>query len=169
MAGHPQLNQVKSKTERVPYSGTFFIVEISYHNIDGIDGYVVGLKFYDQSNSTDSAKVARVHPFGLGRIVAQTAIKMILPDLDQISIFGFYLQTEGLEARRKGGAARKKEMYQAKALLMHKDVKSKLKHLTRFEVDGGLGWTMSEHDYSSYPQLEFFERELAKQLEVILC
>ncbi|MDP5209450.1 hypothetical protein [Microbulbifer sp. 2205BS26-8] len=134
-----------------------------------MDGYVVGLKFSDRHNSTDSAKAARINPFGLGRTIAQTAVKVILPDLDRIAIFGFYLLTDDLDARRTGGADRKKRMYTARALDMHKGVKSKLKHLTRVEVDGGLGWAMSEHDFSSYSQFQIFERELAKQLRVIPC
>ncbi|WP_444956963.1 hypothetical protein [Microbulbifer sp. ZKSA002] len=151
------------------YSGTFFNVEVSYHIVFGVDGYVAGLKFSDRNNSTDAAKAVKVNPFGLGRLVAQSAIKMILPDLDKISIFGFYLLTDDLDTRRRRGSEFKKRVYTAKAIDIHKHVKHRLKHISRIEVEGGMGWAMSTKDFPSYSQFKVFERELAKQLEVIPC
>lgn len=169
MAGHPLLNQVKEKKEVASIGGTIYNIHLTYHNISGIEGYVAGLKFSDRYQSMDSSKSGKVNPFLLGSVIASKAIEMITPDLDQIAILGFYLLTDDLENRRKGGARLKKRLYNAQAIEIHSKVKSKLSHLTRFETDGGLGWAMSKEDFSSYKEFKIFERELAKQLRVIIC
>lgn len=94
---------------------------------------------------------------------------MILPELDSITILGFYLLTDDLDMRRADGGKLKKRLYGNKALLIHSEVKHKLQHLTTFEVDGGVAWAMSVNHHSSYPQFTVFENELAKELRVAIC
>ncbi|WP_444889318.1 hypothetical protein [Microbulbifer sp. DLAB2-AA] len=169
MTGHPQLNQVKSRSELISVNGRAYNVQLSYHIVFGVDGYVVGLKFSDQHGSMDSAKPGRSNPYALGKAVAQSAIKMIMPDLHKVSILGFYLLTDDLASRRKGAVQFKRRRYHAKAVEIHEAVSHHLKYLTEVEVDGGLGWAMSTKDFTSYSQFEIFERELAKELRVLPC
>jgi hypothetical protein len=169
MAGHPLLNQVKEKTEIAHIGGSIYHIHLSYHRVTGIEGYVAGLKFSDQDKNMDSSKIGKVNPFQLGIAIANKAKQMVAPDLDQISILGFYLLTDDLEARKKGGSRLKKRLYNAQALEIHSQVKNKLPHLTRLETDRGAGWAMSEHNFSSYHEFQIFERELAKQLRISAC
>ncbi len=169
MSGHPLLNQVKSKTEIVLVDNKKYNIHLSYHEIDGIDGYVVGLKFSDESGSMDAAKPGKVNPFTLGSAVANKAAQMLKPDLGIISILAFYLLTDDLDSRRTDGGKAKGIIYHAQAIRIHRKVKHKLQHLTRFEVQGGLAWAMSEHDFSDYAQFKVLETELAKQMRAIPC
>ncbi len=97
MAGHPLLNQVKAKTDIVAVAGKLYNVHLSYHRVDGVDGFVVGLKFSDEGGSMDSAKPGNVNPYALGRAVANKAAQMLNPDLDSVSILAFYLLTEDID------------------------------------------------------------------------
>lgn len=169
MAGHPSLSQVHERTEIASVNGTIYNIHLSYHKVSGIEGYVAGLKFTDQYQSMDSAKPGKVNPFLLSKAIAQKAVEMIKPDLDKVSVLGFYLLTDDLEERRKGGTRLKKRLYNAQAIEIHSNVKHKLQHLNRFETEGGLGWAMSKDDFSSYSEFKVFERELAKQLRVLPC
>lgn len=169
MTGHRLLNQVKEKSEIVVANGAIFSIHISYHKIAGIEGYVAGLKFSDQYGSMDSAKKGTTNPFQLGIAIANKAVQMLKPDLHQISVLGFYLLTEDLESRRANGARSKRRIYHAQALEIHSELKHKLRYLTSFDVDGGLGWAMSANDFDSYEQFKVFETELAKQIRMSIC
>lgn len=142
---------------------------MSYNRVIGIDGYVVGLKFADQDGSMDSAKATGAHGVSLGIAISYRAIQMIKPDLDNISILGFYLLTEDLEARRPGGGRLKVRLYGTRALEIHAAVKHKLQCLTHFQVEGGYAWAMTENHYSTYDQFNIIEKELAKQMRVSIC
>jgi hypothetical protein len=169
MAGHPLLNQVKSKTDIVAVGGKLYNVHLSYHRVAGVEGLVVGLKFSDESGSMDSAKPGNVNPYALGRAVANKAAQMLKPDLATISILAFYLLTEDLDSRRADGGEAKGSVYHAQAIRIHNRVKDKLQFLTHFTVQGGLGWAMSEHDFATYDQFKVLENELAKQMRVLPC
>ena len=163
------MNQVKSKTDIIAVDGQKYNVHLSYHRVTGVDGFVVGLKFSDESGSMDSSKPGSVNPFALGTAVANKAAQMLKPDLDAVSILAFYLLTDDLDARRADGGKSKGTVYQANAIRIHRRVKHKLQYLTRFAVQGGLGWAMSENDFGSYDQFKVLENELAKQLRAIPC
>ncbi len=169
MTGHPLLNQVKDKTEIISVDGKTYNVHLSYHRIAGVEGFVVGLKFSDESGSMDSSKSGNVNPFTLGTAVANKAAQMLKSDLDSVSILAYYLLTEDLDARRTDGGKSKGKVYHAQAIRIHRRVKHKLQHLTRFEVKGGLGWAMTVNDFGSYDQFKVLENELAKQMRVIPC
>ncbi|WP_299948049.1 hypothetical protein [uncultured Microbulbifer sp.] len=169
MAGHPHLNQVRSKTDLISVNGKAYNVELTYHVVFGLDGYVVGLKFSDHLGGMDSSKRGHTNPYALGKAVAQSVIKLITPDLYKVSILGFYLLTDDLANRRKDAVQLKRRLYHAKAVDIHEAVSHHLKHLIQVEVDGGLGWAMSTKDFPSYSQFEVFERELAKELRVLPC
>lgn len=169
MTGHPLVNYVKEKKDTVLVGGSIYKIHLTYHKVLGIKGYVAGLKFSDHFDSMDSSKTGKVNPFLLGSAIARKTIQMIKPDLEKISIFGFYLLTDDIESRRKGGSRLKKRLYNAQAIEIHSKVKHKLPHITRIETDGGLGWSMSKEDFSNLRDFKIFERELAKQLRVIPC
>lgn len=89
MAGHPLLHQVRTKSEPLVVGGKTYQIIISYNQVIGVDGYVVGLKFTDEAGSMDSAKAANTHAMILANAVAYRAVQMIKPDLPGISILGF--------------------------------------------------------------------------------
>lgn len=169
MAGHPALSHVKEKREMVSVCGSLYHVHLTYHEMVGIKGCVAGIKFSDNTNSMDASKSGKVNPFLLGAAIARKTIQMLKPDLDKISILGFYLLTDDLEIRRQGAARLKKRLYSAQALEIHSNVRHKLPYITRVEADGGMGWAMSKEDFKSIDQYKIFERELAKELRVISC
>ena len=169
MTGHALLNCVKEKKETICVDGSLYNIHVSYHSVAGLKGYIAGLKFSDRFDSMDSSKVGKVNPFLLGSAIARKTIQMITPDLGQISIFGFYLLTDDIESRKKGGSRLKKRLYQAQAIEIHSKVKHRLPHMTRVEAAGGLGWAMGREDFAHQNNFKVFERELAKQLRVIPC
>ncbi len=169
MAGHPLLNQVRTKSEPLVVDGNTYQIILTYNRVIGIDGYVVGLKFADESGSMDSAKPAKANAIRLANAVAYRAVQMIKPDLAAISILGFYLLTDELAERRTNGALRKILLYRAKAGTMHDELLEQLQFRTEFAVDGGVAWVLSEKPYHSYDQFALLEKELAKQMRVTLC
>ena len=169
MAGHPLLSQVRTKIEPMIVDGKTYQIILSYNQVIGIDGYVVGLKFTDEVGSMDSAKAGNAHGIRLANAVAYRAIQMIRPDLAAISILGFYLLTEDLEQRSTKGALRKTQLYSAKAGQLQREFIARFQHLTEFEVDGGAAWLLSEKPYHAYSQYPLLEKELAKQLRVNIC
>lgn len=169
MAGHSLLNQVRTKNEVVVVDGKPFTVILSYNTVAGIDGYVVGLKFTDGTGSMDSAIAKPVDGIQVGLAVAHRAIQMLKPDLHRVAILGFYLLTDDIDTSRPRGSDVKIWMYNRQARTLHRICKDKLQHLTRFDVQGGTAWVMSEKPYSSYEHVSILESELAKQLRVALC
>jgi len=149
--------------------GAMYNIHLTYHRVAGVKGYLAGLKFSDRFDSMDSSKIGKVNPFLLGSAIARKTVQMITPDLDQISIFGFYLLTDDIESRKQGGSRLKKRLYNAQAIEIHSKVKHRLPHLARVEAAGGFGWAMGKEDFSRQNDFEIFERELAKQLRVIPC
>ena len=117
----------------------------------------------------DSAKEGSAHGIRLANAVGHRAVQMIKPDLAAISILGFYLLTDDLDARRQDGKRAKMRLYHAQAGSMKKELISKLQHLTTFEVAGGAAWVLSEKPYHTYAQFALLEKELVKQLQVTLC
>ena len=73
MAGHPLLHQVRTKSEPLVVGGKTFQIVISYNQVIGIAGYVVGLKFADETGSMDSARAANVNGMALANAVAYRA------------------------------------------------------------------------------------------------
>ncbi len=169
MAGHPLLNQVRTKSEPLVVDGKTYQIVLSYNRVIGIDGYVVGLKFADETGSMDSAKPAKTHGIRLANAVAYRAVQMIKPDLATISILGFYLLTAELDERRPNGSLRKILLYRAKAGVMHRQLLDHLQYRGEFEVTGGVAWVLSEKPYHEYDQYTLLESELAKQMRVTLC
>ncbi len=138
MAGHPLLHQIKEETGIIAAGGTTYNIHLSYHRVAGVEGYVVGLKFSDQSGSMDSSKSGKVNPFLLGNAIAHKTLQMVKSDLDKISVLGFYLLTDDLESRHANGSRLKRRIYNAQAIEIRANVKHKLQYLTSFEVEGGL-------------------------------
>jgi hypothetical protein len=169
MAGHPLLNQVRSKSESIAINGETYNIVLSYNQVVGIQGFVVGLKFTDASGSMDSAAAKPVHGIQLSLAIAHRAIQMIKPDLDSVEILGFYLLTDELEGRKVGGTKQKKRMYGNQAIKMQQAFKDKLQHLANLEVEGGAAWVLSTKPYSDYEQFNLLEKELAKQLRAEIC
>lgn len=169
MAGHPLLTQTGEKSDVVSVDGIAYYIHLSWHRIVGIDGNIVGLKFADQKGSTDSAKRGHVNPYLLGKAISMKVVQMLEPELDRIAVFGFYLLTGDIEDRHEGGGVIKVQRYNAQALKIHAGVKHKLQHLTRFEVQGGVAWAMSENDFATYEHFKIFENELAKQIRISSC
>lgn len=169
MAGHPLLNQVRSKSETLAINGKIFHIVLSYNKVHGIDGFVVGLKFSDATGSMDSAKASALHGIQLSMAVAHRAMQMIKPDLDSVEILGYYLLTDDIETRKIGGSMPKKRLYNSGARRMHNAFKDKLQHLANLEVEGGAAWVLSAKPYSEYEQFNLLEKELAKQLRVAIC
>ena len=133
MAGHPALSYVKEKRDIVSVGGQLFNVNVSYHNVKGVDGFVTGIKFSDRNNSMDSSIKGSVGPYKPAASVAEKVIKLITPDIDTISILGFYLLTNDLDARMKGGGELKRKMYKAYAIQMHEQLVHKLPYITQIE------------------------------------
>lgn len=170
MAGHPLLNQVRSKSEAIVVDNETYNIVLSYNRVIGIEGYIVGVKFSDASGSMDSSLIKYPsNPFGLARAVAYRVSQMLKPDLDDVAIMGFYLLTEELDARRPGGGKLKTRVYGNQALLIHGEVKHKLQYLTTFEVVGGVGWAMSVAPHTAYEPFDVLKNELAKQIRTTIC
>ncbi len=169
MAGHSLLNQVRTKNEVVVVDDAPYTVILSYNTVAGIDGYVVGLKFTNATGSMDSAVAKSANGIRLALAIAHRAIQMLKPDLHQVAIFGFYLLTDDIDSSRPGGSDVKTWAYTRQARTIHAACKDKLKHLARFDVQGGKAWVISEKPYSSYEHVSILESELAKQLRVALC
>ncbi|WP_338847747.1 hypothetical protein V8J88_03255 [Massilia sp. W12] len=168
-AGHPLLNQIRSKTETVSVQGIPFHVILSYNKVAGIDGYVIGLKFSDAEGSMDSAKAKQANGIQIALAIAHRAVQMLTPDLHSISILGFYLLTDEIEARRPGGSRLKVRLYSSQAAAMHQALQHKLQHLSRFTTEGGVAWVLSEHPHANYGQFNALKSELAKQIRTTLC
>lgn len=169
MAGHPLLNQVRSKNELIAVDGETYNIILSYNQVIGIEGFVVGLKFTDATGSMDSSKAKAANGIRVGVAIARRAIQMIKPDLDSVGILGFYLLTDELDTRRPSGSRGKIRLYTNQARIMQHAFKDKLQHLTNFEVQGGTAWVLSEKPYGTYDQFSIIENELAKQMRIILC
>ncbi len=163
------MNQVRTKNEVVVVNDKQYTVILSYNKVAGIDGYVVGLKFTDDIGSMDSAVAKPVNGMQVGLAIAHRAAQMLKPDLHRVAILGFYLLTDDIDTSRPGGSKVKIWMYNRQALTIHKSLQNKLQHLTRFDVQGGAAWVMTEKPYNSYEQVSVLENELAKQLRVTLC
>lgn len=163
------LRQVRTKSEPLLVAGKEYQIIITYNQVAGIDGYVLGLKFADNTGSMDSAKPAKTHAMILANAIAYRAIQMIKPDLANISILGFYLLTDELDELRPGGRRAKMRVYGAKAVIMQKNLAEKLQYLAEFEVVGGAAWVLSEKPHHAYGQFAAIEKELAKQMRVTLC
>jgi hypothetical protein len=133
------LTQVKESNAVIFVGGDAYTIHLSYHRMTGFAGYVVGLKFSDGTGSMDSSKVRQIDGLQTGRVIAQKAVQMLLPELSETSFLGFYLLTEGLEVRGPRAVAAKKRLYNAQAIAIHKQVKHRLPVLARLEVDGGAG------------------------------
>lgn len=169
MAGHPLLNQVRTKSEPLVVDGKAYQIILSYNRVIGIDGYVIGLKFADETGSMDSSKVGNTRGHSIARAVAYRAVQMLKPDLATISIIGFYLLTDDLTARSARGKEVKMRLYRAQARNIQAALVTKLQNLTEIQVEGGSAWMISENPYQAYSQFTTLEKELAKQLRVVLC
>lgn len=170
MAGHPLLNQVRTKSEAIVVDNETYHIVLSYNKIAGIVGYVVGVKFTDASGSMDSSLIKYpANPFRLATAIGYRAAQMIKPDLDTVEILGFYLLTEDLDARRSGGGRIKTRLYTTGAYTLHKEVKHKLQHMTSFTVEGGVAWAMCVNHYETYAQFGVLKNELVKQIRVSIC
>lgn len=166
MAGHPLINQVAENKEAITIDGIVYCVHITWHRMPGVDGYLVGLKFSDAGGSMDSAKIGSANPYKLADAVRIRAAQILMRDLANISIFGFYLLTDDLENRRSGSAKIKRKFYHTGATFIHESVKHKLQYLTSFDVQGGMGWVMSENQIETYENFGLFENELSKPLRI---
>jgi hypothetical protein len=169
MSGHPRVSQVKEQTSIISVMGGVYNVHLSFHTIKGIEGYVAGLKFTDQSNSMDSSKRGNVSGLSLGKAISREAVRLIQPELKNISVFGFYLLTDDLADRSERAVAIKKKVYGAQAIKIHGKVSHELPFLNALEVEGGLGWAMSRDDFNSYDEFHAFEDELSKNMQVLSC
>jgi hypothetical protein len=169
MAGHPLLNLARTKSEALVINGKIFNIILSYNHVLGIPGFVVGLKFADETGSMDSAKAKGVNGIALANAIAHRAVQMLKPDLANIAILGFYLLTDDLAASRPGRQATKILLYDHQASVIHQQLKNKLRHHANFEVQGGVAWTMSDRPYTDFEQFTLLENELAKQIRVITC
>ncbi len=170
MAGHPLLNQVRTKSEAIVVDNETYHIVLSYNRINGIDGYVVGVKFTDASGSMDSSLIKNTpNPYRLARAIAYRVAQMVKPDLTAVTIMGFYLLTEELDARRVGGGKIKTRLYTNQAILIHEEIKHRLEYLTMFEVAGGVGWAMSVEHHTAYESFNVLKNELAKQIRTTIC
>lgn len=168
MAGHSLLNQVRTKNEIVVVDDAQYNVILSYNKVVGIDGYVVGVKFTDGTGSMDSAVAKSANGIRLSLAISHKTIQMLKPDLHQVAILGFYLLTDDIDASRPGGSDVKIWAYTRQARTIHKACKDRLQYLTRFDVQGGTAWAMTEKPYSTYEHVSVLENEIAKQLRISL-
>lgn len=168
MAGHSLLNQVRTKNEVLVVDDAKYNVILSYNKVASIDGYVVGLKFANANGSMDSAVAKSANGIRLSLAIAHRAIQMLKPDIHQVAILGFYLLTDDIESSRPGGSDVKIWAYTRQARTIHKACKDKLQYLTRFDVQGGTAWAMTEKPYNTYEQVSILENEIAKQLRISL-
>jgi hypothetical protein len=99
MAGHPSLSLKDERKSHVPFNDKMFEVSISFHNFDGINGDVVGLKFSDSQQSMDPSKKVNINGLSLGKVLAKEVIRMP-GDLNNISFLGFYLLTDDILENR---------------------------------------------------------------------
>lgn len=167
MAGHHLTTKHWEKTSTVLVAGNQYNVQLSYHNIKGIPGNVVGIKFSDDSNSMDSSKKGSVNGVLLGRVIGEKVIRMVSDDLNKISILGFYLLTDELDSRSKHAVFVKERLYGNQAQKIHSYVKHQLPVIRMLRVKGGTGWTMSKKDLLDEQQFKLLEKELGKRLEVL--
>lgn len=167
MAGHHLVTDHRDKTSTALISGKQYKIQLSYHNIKGISGSVVGIKFSDASNSMDSSKKGQVSGVLLGRAIGEKVVQMVMPDIDKISILGFYLLTDDLSTRGKRAVFIKERVYGNQAKEIHNYVKHKLPVLRMLKTNGGTGWAMSKEGTMDDFQIQLLERELGKRLEVL--
>ncbi len=166
MAGHALLNQVSEIRDAINIDGEVYYIQLSWYRLTDVPGYVVGLKFTDSSGSMDAAKIGHTNPYTLAKAIGNKAMQILKNYLEEVSIFGFYLLTDDLEERRPGGVEPKRRIYNAQAIRIHRRVKYKLQYLTSFQVQGGVGWVMSEKPADGYEQFHIFENELAKNVRI---
>lgn len=169
MAGHPLLNQVRTKNEVVVVNNRPYTVILSYNKVAGIDGYVVGLKFTDADGNMDSTTAKPTHAMPVALAIAHRAMQMLKPDLPHVAILGFYLLTGDLETRSPLAKKAKIRVYNNRAKEMHKSIHHRLPYLARLEAEGGAAWIFTEKSYNTYEQFNFLENELAKQIRTEIC
>lgn len=169
MAGHPLLNQVRAKNEIIVVDSKEYEVVLSYNKVAGIDGYVVGLKFTDDTGSMDSSIAKRTYAIPVALAIAHRAVQMLKPDLHQIAILGFYLLTDDLDAGSLLAKKAKIRVYNNRAIEMHKSFRDTLPHMARLDTLGGVAWIFTEKSYNSYEQFNLLENELAKQIRATIC
>ena len=169
MTGQQILTYEKEKISVTIVNGMEYTVQVSYMKIQGVNGTAVGIKFTNAAGSMDPAKGGSVSFLKLARAIGGKAAQMILQDIKNISIVGFYLLTEDLAKRSDTAVAAKQRAYTSGARLIHKDLKGYLPILTMYDSDGGLGWTMSKKDLEQTNELDLFKEELRKTLQVIPC
>ncbi|MFA0813394.1 hypothetical protein [Microbulbifer epialgicus] len=169
MAGHYLLRQTHEKTSVISVGGSNYTIQVSYHDVAGITGKAVGIKFTNANGSMDSSISGSAHGLSLARTIGKHATEMILPDLPSISILGFYLLTDDLGRRKANAIHIKNRAYGHGAREIYKHVKHKLPHFIALHTVGGIGWFMSNEKISDTDQYRIFEQELAKPLEVLTC
>ncbi|WP_226644411.1 hypothetical protein [Microbulbifer variabilis] len=169
MAGHYLLRQTHEKTSVITVGGSNYTIQVSYHDVAGITGKAVGIKFTNASGSMDSSVMGKTNGLSLARAIGTRATEMILPDLPSISIVGFYLLTDDLGRRKANAIHIKNRAYGHGAREIYKHLKHKLPHFIALHTDGGIGWFMSDVKISETDQYRIFEQELAKPLEVLPC
>ena len=169
MAGHHLLQKTQEKSSIVALDGKNYTVRLTYHEIPGISGKAVGIKFTNDQGSMDSAEVGNASGLVLARAIGNRVVQMITPDLPNISIIGFYLLTEELGKRKANAIRVKNRAYGHGAREIHKRVKHKLPHFASLHTNGGIGWVMSESNLLGSEQYRIFEQELAKPLEALEC
>jgi len=167
MAGHPRINQTRVESSTLLFSGQRYRIDLSFHNVPGLSGHAVGIKFSDESESMDSSKKVQINGMLLGKAIGKRIIEMT-KDLKGVFFLGFYLLTEDLERNRGILAVRAKtRIYKAQAIQIHKKVDHKLPQLTQVNVAGGVGWGMGENNFLSKPQFQQLVSELGKAAEVV--
>lgn len=115
MAGHPLLISQKVNRSRLAIQNRIFEVELSYYKYNQVDGYLVGLKFSDETGSMDSSKSGNFDGYALGRAIGGRAVSMLRPDINKTALLGFYLLTEDLSARGERAVSAKARQYRFQA------------------------------------------------------
>lgn len=170
MAGHPLLPIIKENKSEITVSGAKYTVVVSTHKVDGLEGDVLGIKFQNEYGSMDSSiAVKGVDSYQVINALASKTQSMILPVLNQVSMIGFYLLTNGLEVRGGDAVSAKNRLYNMGARKIHKNFKHELPIITKMRIEGAFGWVMSKSDITQSNLYVELEREFARQIEILPC
>lgn len=170
MAGHSLLPIIKENKSEITVSGAKYTVVVSTHRVQGLEGDVLGIKFQNEFGSMDSSiAVKGVDSYQVINSLASKTQSMILPVLNQVSMIGFYLLTDGLEARGQDAISAKSRLYNMGARKIHKNFRHELPVITKMRIEGAFGWIMSKSDIKQSNLYIELEREFARQIEILPC
>lgn len=168
MVGHSSLPTIREVSSEIEVSGFKYSVVVSTHHLPGLKGNALGVKFTNDQGSMDATiKSKGVDSFAVVNALAVRTQQMILPSLSSTAMIGFYLLTDGLEARGEDAARAKIRLYNMGARRIHQSIKHQLPLITRLQVESAFAWVISKEDMTHSRLLFGLQKEFGRRVEVL--